>query len=244
MTDADPEAVVARMRSMVAEWHAAQDRRAIFLDCYSRMTANMLSAISAGTFTDRSRAASLLSRFAKYYFDALAAWDDDPRRTPAPWRLAFDAARVPSTWATRDLLLGVNAHINHDLAFVVRESVGDRWEGMDADERQAAHDDFARVNDVIAATVDEVQEQVLAPFNYLQKVIAVGMGSADELIISRLVGHWRQRVWERAVMLIEARGVDEQENARQQIVVASVRIAEAILGHSGPLGAFRILHGL
>lgn len=244
MTDATPESVLARMRSTVAVWHAARDRRAIFLDCYSRMTANMLSALADGAFVDAPRTASLLTRFAGFYFDALAAWEADPNAAPAPWRIAFDAARTPSAWAVQDLLLGVNAHINHDLALTVAEIYAEQWAGMDAGARAVAQVDFSRVNDIIAATIDEVQDQVLEPFDPVLNMFDVAMGPMDEWLISRLVVSWRARVWEHAVYLLEARDSARREATRNQIVSSTVRIAEAILGRSGPLGAFTVMDGL
>lgn len=58
--------------------------------------------------------------FAKYYTDAFWNWTNNRRsRVPQAWLYAFDAAKSKAVTANGDLLLGMSAHINRDLPFVV-----------------------------------------------------------------------------------------------------------------------------
>jgi hypothetical protein len=58
--------------------------------------------------------------FAKYYTDAYYANRDGNRSAvPRSWLTAFDAARDKKATGVGDLLLGMNAHINRDLPFVL-----------------------------------------------------------------------------------------------------------------------------
>ena len=58
--------------------------------------------------------------FAKYYFDAYSNWKDGNRAAvPQSWLVALDAAKNKKVTGSGDLLLGMNAHINRDLAFVL-----------------------------------------------------------------------------------------------------------------------------
>ncbi|HTP10506.1 MAG TPA: DUF5995 family protein, partial [Anaerolineae bacterium] len=109
--------VLSRMTTLVDQWEAAHDRRAIFLGCYRLMTRNMLDAIEAGRFHDGAWVARLLERFADYYFAALERFEQDESSAPVVWKLAFDATRDEKVMTLQHLLLGVNAHINHDLVF-------------------------------------------------------------------------------------------------------------------------------
>ncbi len=58
--------------------------------------------------------------FATYYTDAYYNYKHGNRSAvPRAWLTAFDAARDKRVSATGDLLLGINAHVNRDLPFVL-----------------------------------------------------------------------------------------------------------------------------
>ncbi len=73
----------------------------------------------------------LLHRFADYYFDALDAYDADPARTPAVWRVAHEATRAPRTSAVQHLLLGLNAPINYGLVRTLVDVLEPEWARLD-----------------------------------------------------------------------------------------------------------------
>src|SRR5690606_17171897 len=82
-----------RMTSCCNDWQCAGDRRYIFLQCYSMMSANMAGAIDRGEFNDPDWVARLLVRFSEYYFNALDQYESDPASAPAVWRQVHDASR-------------------------------------------------------------------------------------------------------------------------------------------------------
>ena len=85
---------------------------------------------------------------------AFAAWYLRPRtgggQVPACWRAAFDVADDSHLMIVQHLLLGVNAHVNHDLPQVVVELAPERGDlaGLRAD--------YDAVNDILAETLPEV----------------------------------------------------------------------------------------
>ncbi len=63
----------------------------------------------------------VIPTFATYYLDAYAAWKrGDTREVDPAWRIAFraDPERLN---CTQLLYLGINAHVNNDLAFMIQE---------------------------------------------------------------------------------------------------------------------------
>ncbi len=61
--------------------------------------------------------------FADYYFDAYDDWLAGHRTAvPAAWLIAFEAARRSRISGAGDLMLGMNAHINRDLPYVLDPS--------------------------------------------------------------------------------------------------------------------------
>ena len=108
----DDAPVVVRMQSLIKQWQAVSDQRAVFLTCYMMMTSNMLSAIDEHKFVNPTWVDGLLNRFADYYFVALDAYEQNPTAAPSVWQLAHNAAGDHRAWPLQKLLLGFNAHIN------------------------------------------------------------------------------------------------------------------------------------
>jgi Family of unknown function (DUF5995) len=107
------DAVVARMAELLGPLEADRHPARYFLGTYLRTTQAVGAAVDDGAFEDPAWVERWDTDFAGLYVDALAAWRRDPGSPPRPWRLAFGAREDLSPEA--HVLLGVNAHINHDL---------------------------------------------------------------------------------------------------------------------------------
>lgn len=219
---------LARMLALVQGWQQTGDHRAIFLECYAQMTDNMLRAVQAGRFHDADWVTVLLRHFADYYFDALAAYEQDSS-APAVWQVAFDTARQGKAMAVQHLLLGVNAHINYDLVFAVADLLAPDWDTLPDERRQQRHADFCLVNQIIAETIDAVQDSVLERYAPAMDLIDRLFGRADEWLIAKLITTWRNRVWDYAVQWTEAIEDAERAVLRRQVEAASLRQTRQIM---------------
>lgn len=217
--------VAGQMTDLVGRWQQCADRRAIFLDCYLRMTQNMLTALDAGEFHDTLWVDRLLERFAGYYFDALYAYEQNRTLAPAVWRVAYDAANRPTTMTLQNLMLGVNAHINYDLVLVTVELLNKEWQHLDATERRYRYTDYTHVNQIIARTIDIVQDEIITRTSPAFGVIDALLGQIDEWATERLITAWREEVWRHAVTLLEA--PDKQAYALHLQSVESVTLERA-----------------
>lgn len=222
--------VLERMQALVLQWQGLADRRAVFLDCYRLMTDNMLAAVDRREFHDPVWVEHLLRRFADYYFAALDAYEREAASAPQVWQAAFRAAQGERLLAVQNLLLGVNAHINYDLVLTLEELLQPEWQRLDEARRQARFADHCRVNQVIAATIDAVQDQVLDPAMPALQVFDVLLGGLDEHIISRLITRWRGDVWRHAVQLVEAPSAEERAALTRQVESEALQMARWIGG--------------
>jgi hypothetical protein len=232
----DQENVMQRMQELIEIWTAASDRRAIFLECYVLMTHNMLTAISEGEFEDNAWVSTLLNNFSDYYFKALQAYDTTPENAPLVWRYAFDAAHSPNIHVLRNLVLGINAHINFDLVFALSDILQSEWSGLTPEQRQSRYRDHCKVNKIITGTIDSVQDQIVDRYDSMLEVVDKILGPLDEWMTAWMISDWREQVWTNAVRLIES--MDEAE--RQAMIAAvekhSLQRAHAILGEEGLAG--------
>jgi len=221
--------VLIRMTTLVDQWEAAHDRRAIFLGCYRLMTSNMLDAIEAGRFQDAVWVSSLLHRFADYYFDALACYEQRRPDAPVVWQLAFDVTRDEDVTTLQHLLLGVNAHINFDLVFTLVDQLAPEWAELTDERRAQRHADHTLVNRIIGETVDAVQDQVIDRHSPWYDFVDKLLGPVDEWLTSRLISRWREEVWENAVCYLEAATPAERAALRQRIEQQALRLGSDML---------------
>lgn len=200
-----------RMSTLIKRWEQDGDRRVIFLSCYTLMTGNMLIAVRKGEFQDAEWVTTLIHHFADYYFNALDAYDSSAGSLPAVWRLTHDAAVDQETKVLQNLLLGVNAHINYDLALAVTDLLELEWPDLSENEREVRYIDYCYVNKIIAETIDSVQDQVVERYSPIMDVVDIAFGPMDEWFTSQMVNHWRDEAWQHAVNMLNSQRDDRRE---------------------------------
>lgn len=206
--------VIQQMQALIQNWTSCDDSRCIFLRCYQMMTLNMLKAVEQDEFHDSNWVNLLLHRFADYYFIALDQYEADPQAAPLVWQLAHNATRSGNTMAIQTLLLGVNAHINYDLVLTLVDVLSPEWKSLDEMKREQRYHDHDRVNTIIAATIDAVQDEVIEPAMPIMDFVDQVFGGLDEYLISKMIRNWRENVWEHATQLLNMDG----EGSREEII--------------------------
>lgn len=232
----DHENVLARMQELIDTWEATSDRRAIFLGCYALMTRNMLKALKRREFEDNAWVSTLLNHFADYYFKALQAYETLPENSPLVWRYAFDAAHYQKTHALRNLVLGVNAHINFDLVFALTDVLQSEWATLSTEQRQSRYKDHCLVNKVISDTIDSVQDQILDRYDPILELADKALGPLDEWMTAWMISDWREQVWEHATHILETPDETERRDLVADVEKHALQRAYAILGEEGLAG--------
>ena len=99
------------------------DHDSLFALAYLRTTEQYrVATTTPGFFEDPSFVNHEDAVFARYYFDAFDAWHrGDIVNTPPAWRVALQAADQRRVTGNGNVLLGISAHINRDLPFVLWE---------------------------------------------------------------------------------------------------------------------------
>jgi hypothetical protein len=178
---------------------AAPDAGGYFPAMYARVTRRIAVGITQGRFEDPDRMDRFASTFAGHHLRALAA----PTEAPRCWRASWDVAADPGLLIVQHLLLGINAHVNHDLGLAVVDLAG-----PEARDLAAIRPDFDAVNLVLADT----QVEVMRDLGRVSHWTVV----ADRLLGGRLF-HFslraaRDQAWSTAVRL---HGTDRDERAVQ-----------------------------
>lgn len=167
---------------------ASTDRRGYFAAMYARVTGRIASAIEAGRFDHPEQMDQFASAFADYYLLPSRGEVDPPRCWTAAWDVADDRKLL----IAQHLLLGINAHVNHDLALAVVEIAASR--GADIG---SIRPDFNAVNDVLVETYDDLVDDLNVVSRWA--TTASSLGGGDAFNFSLRVA--REQAWRAAVAM-------------------------------------------
>jgi len=169
---------------------------------YLRTTEGMRDANLAGEFSDPGFwDTRVIPTFAGYYLDAYAGWRrGDQRQVDPAWRIAFRADPAELT-CTQLLYLGINAHVNNDLAFVIEE-LGPRY----------TYPDHKHVDDVLAFRTRPVV------YPEIQRDLCPGLfGEVVPPTADRDIFAWRQLAWDNAQRLLASPTAKARDRLARQI---------------------------
>lgn len=165
----------------------APDATGYFPALYSRVTERIAHSIAAGRFEDGERMDDFATTFAGYYTRAFR------REIPRPrcWQASWDVAGDDRLLIVQHLLLGINAHVNHDLPQAVVE-VASRTGDLAGAQR-----DFDAVNDVLADASVGILRDLDRVSRWANEIAALGGGRLFDFSL-RVA---RARAWSAAEQL-------------------------------------------
>jgi hypothetical protein len=186
------------------------DHRAVFATTYLTLSKGLRGAIAGGTFRDRRYLSYQVTHFASYWFKMLRAVDRG-RPIPEAWRIAIDTAARGEVNAAQDMLLGINAHVQRDMPFVVADL------GLVTRKGESRKPDHDRGNDVLNDSYQAVVDAVEARYDPVLAWTNPDGVVLDDAGGMELVKGWREGVWRNAERLVNAR-----TKAEYRDVVASI----------------------
>lgn len=184
-----------RLQELRAALEAREDRRAAFLAIYSPMTRAVAQGVQRGEFTDPDWVGDYLVVFANLYREAVLDYERGALDSlPDPWQLAFESAQRGESLVVQDAALGVNAHINYDLALAL-ERVGVR------SDPETKYEDHAAVTEVIRDLVDGAQRSLGARDADGIDRLDDALGEFDERFLIFTIHECRDSAWRTAQAL-------------------------------------------
>lgn len=217
------EDVMAGLSMLEQAFVERRDRRGVFVSAYIQITGELIQRIGDGRFDDDEWLSSYVVAFAELYRHALATYEQgDLEAVPKPWRAAFDAALDGSSVIIQDLILGINAHINHDLPLaLLRVSI-------DPD-RPSRYRDHTSVNDALQAATNIVQERLSEIYAPALGFLDLAGGEADEVLTNFSFAKARDNAWMFGTVLVDAAGEEETESIRQRLNDQAAVLSRLIL---------------
>ena len=160
---------------------------AVFARAYLRMTQTYgWSRDIPGYYEDVPFANHQDAVFAKYYTDAYYAYRSGDRASvPEAWRIAFDASRDKRVSASGSLLLGMNAHINRDLPFVLAGV------GLVAPDGSSRKPDYVAVEQWLYTATEPLLAEIATRFDPTADDADDPFGLSN-LALFQIVSGWRE----------------------------------------------------
>ena len=188
------------------------DHDSVFALAYLRTTEEYRRAIQDPNFFEDTPFINHQDAvFAEYYFDAYDDWHAGrTAEVPPAWRIAFRAAEDREVSAAGNLFLGMNAHINRDLPFVL---YGIGLVKPDGSTRKTDHD---KVNVFLNRVMDDLIPEIAARFDPTIDDSNLP-GIVDEFLTFQAVPAWREAAWRNAERLANADSAAERERVAAEI---------------------------
>lgn len=221
--------VITRLDEITQHCISSQNRMGYFAALYKRMTVAVSEAILGQTFEDGERMNHLDVVFAQRYLDAFDAYNSGNSCSTA-WKFTFDCCKANDLIVIQHLLLGINTHINLDLA-IASATVAP------GDAINEIANDFYRINSIIASLVDDIQEslsRVWLPMRLLGKIA----NGREKAVLNFSIDKARETSWCNA-LLLAAMDKGQQDAYIQQMDQVVYKLAQGIRS-PGPLAAMLV----
>lgn len=184
--------VLVQLDQVIARCRDRRSKLGYFAVLYRNVTWRVQQAIAAGRFEDGERLERFDVLFAQRYLHAIEQFwrGETPTRS---WAVAFQAARLWPPIILQHLLLGMNAHINLDLAIAaVQTAPGSNLPTLKRD--------FDEISRLLIEMILDVQARIEQVSPWFWLLDRVG-GRTDEQLCAFAMQVARQRAWQVAEQL-------------------------------------------
>ena len=209
--------VLEELDGIIEDAIATNNRLGLFAYVYRRTTAEIYNGIQTGSFENNKRLEEFDVVFANLYLDAYKQYQNKGQVSKS-WLFAFER-KDKSLSILQHVLMGMNAHINLDLAIAASNT-------MNGEELALIENDFNKVNDILFSITNELQDRLSRVSPLLFLLDLVGKNS-DEKVIDFSMRKARQQSWNNA-NLLWGLGLEHQARAIETIDTVTLKISEII----------------
>jgi hypothetical protein len=207
------------------------DHRAVFATTYLLLTEQMRDTIrrQPHVFDDRRWLIYEDTVFANFYFSVMRSYDRG-KPIPGAWKVAFDTARTGDANGGQDMLLGINAHVQRDMPFVLA-TVGVRTKSGAT--RKPDHD---VVNQILSDAYEPIVSAIGQRYDSIVTITNASWNPIDDIAGLEVVKGWREGVWRNAERLLDAKTAADRRQVSDSIETNAATWASLIASGQVPPG--------
>src|SRR4051812_15138267 len=214
--------VAKRLENQVSSLRC--NHNAVFSLAYARTTEKVQAVEQSQPkfFADNPWLNHYDATFADMYLTAWNSWQQHGTAPPA-WALAFQTADQKGASASGNLLLGMNAHVNRDLAFTLYAI------GLVAPDGSSRKPDHDAVNQILDMVISPLLDEIAAKYDPAVRSTPRLPESLDDFLEFQALPEWREEAWHNAAELASAPDAAARAVIGQQIEQSAVDKGKALL---------------
>jgi hypothetical protein len=222
----DAESAHAALDYVAETLLRAGDARAAFPDIYAVITRRVADEVVRpdGPFQEPTWISRLAGRFCARYLETLRwAVSGSPQDTSA-WASAYDSVGTEGMPPVQHALLGLSAHINHDLAIGIHATIVEHGYAEDRTMIARYKHDHDYVNELLDASIPEAFDRLIQRHHCATTVWLDRAGRLARWGTMELLSRWRAQVWVEVEALLEARTGARRARVVRRIGARAARI--------------------
>ncbi|MFL6145138.1 MAG: DUF5995 family protein [Labedaea sp.] len=234
---ADIDEAILCMQKALKYFHANNDYRAVFLRAYYIITLNVYAAIHRrGDYTnpiffDADWIRTQGGWFSSLYFTSLTTFDRDPDSERA-WKTAHGMAEARTSTVLQDLMLGLNAHINYDLAYGTYLNLKQHGDGVNHLSLPRRKFDHDQVNNILVRSIPQIADTLTRDYGGGITLLRRTLHGLDIVLSSTGLKYYRERVWWSAISYLTTTDDEEVNLVHQKLNWESAQLAKLIADQS------------
>lgn len=165
------------------------DLRGVFATAYLHITRSINRHLRQNKFRNNLWVEKYLVRFGDLYRIALIDFEQSNlKRVPKSWCISFESAARKEGFIIQHLLMGINAHINHDLAVALFE--------VDISSDYAdKYADHNLVNKILEGATEGLKSGVSTKYAPILSRLDRAVGTMDDRLIQFSIPKAREHAW-------------------------------------------------
>lgn len=227
-TDADQ--ALAALDHVAETLLRANDVRAAFPDIYAVITRRVADEVARpdGPFQEPSWISRLSGHFCTRYLETLRwASSGSPQDTSA-WTSAYATEGAAEMPPLQHALLGLSAHINHDLAIIIHATIVEHGHARDRAKIARYKHDHDYVNKLLDASIPEAFARLIQRHGCPTSRWLDRAGRLTRWCTMELLTRWRSQVWTEVEALLAARTRAQHARVLRRIAARAGRIGRLL----------------
>jgi hypothetical protein len=219
------------LRTVADRMFERGDARCAFPDIYGMITDRVEEQANDpnGIFWEPAWISRLSGRFCERYLDTLEWSLAGQAQDCAAWDVAYRCAAQRSTVPFQDVLLGLSAHINFDLAQGISQTIVEFGHARNAEMRARYKHDHDVVNEILQVAIPAAYERLIHAYRCRTSAILFGPARAvTHGMTMRVLAYFRANVWNDVVALLDARTDAERRSILEAMDRRSGRYARTL----------------